>query len=251
MIPAMRIFVDPAELCAGELVVRGDEHHYLARVRRARPGDPIELVDGAGRRAAATIARITATETTLHAGAPELCNGRPPFVRALIPLIKGDRMDACIEKLVEVGVDAIVVWPAARSIARPADTRRDARIAKYRAIAQAAARQSGRAQVPEVASAEDLAAAIAGLPAAGLGLGPGPEPGPGGLRLVLDPTSDAALDPGAATDITIISGPEGGLAPDELDRLASFTPLGLGPRVLRAETAPMVAVALIRAATRS
>jgi 16S rRNA (uracil1498-N3)-methyltransferase len=242
MISEMRIFVDPAELAAGELVVRGDEHHYLARVRRARPGDPVELVDGAGRRASATIARIAAGETTLHAGAPELCACVPPFVRALVPLIKGDRMDACIEKLVEVGVDAIVVWPAARSVARPTDTRRDARIAKYRAIAQAAARQSGRAQVPEVAGAEDLAAAIAGLPL---------DHGPGGLRLVLDPTSDAALEPGAATDITIVSGPEGGLAPDELDRLASFTPLGLGPRVLRAETAPMVAVALIRAATRS
>jgi 16S rRNA (uracil1498-N3)-methyltransferase len=249
MIPAMRIFVDPAELAAGELVVRGDEHHYLARVRRARPGDPVELVDGAGRRASATIARIAAGETTLHAGAPEPCAGKPPFVRALVPLIKGDRMDACIEKLVEVGVDAIVIWPAARSVARPDAARRDARIAKYQAIAQAAARQSGRAQVPEVAGAQDLAAALAGLP--DLGLVPGSGPGHGSLRLVLDPTSDAELDPGAAVDITIVSGPEGGLAPDELDRLASFTPLGLGPRVLRAETAPMVAVALIRAATRS
>jgi 16S rRNA (uracil1498-N3)-methyltransferase len=239
----MRIFVDPAALCAGELVVRGDEHHYLARVRRARPGDPVELLDGTGRRASATIARIAAGETTLHAGPPERCAARLPFVRALVPLIKGDRMDACIEKLVEIGADAIVVWPAARSVARPADTRRDAKLAKYRAIAQAAARQSGRAQVPDVTSAEDLTAAIAGLP--------GHEPGPVSLRLVLDPTSDAALEPGGATDITIVSGPEGGLTPDELDRLASFTPLGLGPRVLRAETAPMVAVALIRAATRS
>lgn len=233
----MRIFVDPAALAAGELVVRGDEHHYLARVRRARPGDPVELVDGAGRRAAATIVRIAGGETTLHAGPPARIAAQPPFVRALVPLIKGDRMDACIEKLVEVGADAIVVWPAARSVARLDDARRDARIAKYRAIAQAAARQSGRAEIPEIVSAEDLAAAIAGLP--------------DGKRLVLDPTSDAALDVGTVADITVVSGPEGGLAPDELDRLAGFTPLGLGPRVLRAETAPMVAVALIRAATRS
>lgn len=241
----MRIFVDPAELVTGELVVRGDEHHYLAHVRRARPGDAVELVDGAGRRAAATITRIAASETTLHASAPERVVAQPPFVRALVPLIKGDRMDACIEKLVEVGVDAIVVWPAARSVARLDDTRRDARIAKYRAIAQAAARQSGRAAVPEVTSAESLGAALAGLP--------------DGQRLVLDPLSQTALgaalevaqSAGTAADITVISGPEGGLAPDEFDRLAGFTPLGLGPRVLRAETAPMIAVALIRAATRS
>jgi len=233
----LRIFVDPELLTAGELVVRGDEHHYLAHVRRARPGDAVELLDGAGRRAAATIARVGDRETALVAAAPETIAAAPPFVRALVPLIKGDRMDSCLEKLVEVGVDAIVVWPAARSVARLDDARRDARLAKYRAIAQAAARQSGRAQVPDVGVADSLAAALAALP--------------DGLRLVLDPTSDAALDAAGAIDITIVSGPEGGLAPDEYDRLAGFVPVGLGPRVLRAETAPVVAVALIRAATRS
>lgn len=233
----MRIFVDPAELVTGDVIVRGDEHHYLAHVRRARPGDPVELVDGCGRRAGATVVRISDDETTLLAGPPEDVVSAPPFVRALVPLIKGDRMDSCIEKLVEVGVDAIVLWRAARSVVRLDDGRRDARLAKYQAIAQAAARQSGRVQVPRVASADDLATALAGLP--------------DGERLVLEPTSEAQLEVGAAADITIISGPEGGLAPDELDRLAGFTPVGLGPRVLRAETAPMIAVALIRAATRS
>ena len=234
----IRLFVDPDRLVAGELVVRGDEHHYLAHVRRARPGDAVELVDGAGRRAAATIARLSERETAVLAGPPELIASAPPFVRALVPLIKGDRMDACIEKLVEVGVDAIVVWPAARSVARLDDARRGARIAKYQAIARAAARQSGRAQVPEIGAATGLAAALAALPG-------------GGHRLVLDPASDAALEVGDATDVTIASGPEGGLTSDERDQLAGFAPLGLGPRVLRAETAPLVAVALIRAATRS
>jgi 16S rRNA (uracil1498-N3)-methyltransferase len=233
----LRIFVDPELLAAGELVVGGDEHHYLAHVRRARPGDAVELLDGTGRRAAATIARIGERDTAIVAGAPEAIAAAPPFVRALVPLIKGDRMDSCIEKLVEVGVDAIVVWPAARSVARLDDARRDARLAKYRAIAQAAARQSGRAQVPDVGAADSLAAALAALP--------------DGMRLVLDPTSDASLEAGDATDVTVVSGPEGGLAPDELDRLSGFVAVGLGPRVLRAETAPMVAVALIRAATRS
>jgi 16S rRNA (uracil1498-N3)-methyltransferase len=232
-----RIFVAPDQLVAGEVTVRGDEHHYLARVRRARPGDTVELVDGAGRRAAATIARLSDGETTLVAGPPEQITAAPPRIRALVPLIKGDRMELCLEKLVEVGVDDVVVWPAARSVARLDDARRDARLAKYRAIAQAAARQSGRAQVPEVSGAASLDAALAALP--------------DGLRLVLDPTSDAALAVGRAADITVVSGPEGGLAPDELDRLAGFAPLGLGPRVLRAETAPVVAVALIRAATRT
>lgn len=233
----MRIFVAPEQLAPGELLVRGDEHHYLARVRRARPGDAVELVDGAGRRAAGVIAQISETEAVLRVAEPEEIAPRPPFVRALVPLIKGDRMDTCLEKLVEVGVDAIVVWPAARSVVKLEDARRGARMAKYAAALQAASRQCGRAQVPTVTWAEDLRTAIAALPA--------------GVRLVLDLASDDALELDAPTDVTLVSGPEGGLSPDELEQVASFTSVGLGPRVLRAETAPVIAIALIRAATRS
>ena len=235
----MRIFVTPEKLAAGELQVSGDEHHYLGRVRRARVGDAIEVVDGQGRRAAAVIERITDGETTLRVEAPEAVIAKPPHVRALVPLIKGDRMDVCIEKLVEVGIDSIVVWPATRSVVRFDDARREGRLAKYRAAVQTAARQCGRAQVPEVSHAADLAAAIASLP--------------DGVRVVLDPAADAPLTITDAADLTIVSGPEGGLTAEELGQLAraGFLAVGLGPRVLRAETAPTIAVALIRAATRS
>ncbi len=229
----------PAALVAGELAVRGDEHHYLGWSRRARPGDAVEVVDGEGRRAAAVIERITETETTLRIAEPTLIVAKPPEIRVLLPLIKGDRMDHALEKLVEVGASAIVVWPAERSVVKlPAD-KRDGRVAKYQAMVQAAARQCGRAHVPTVRYAVDLFIAIAGLPA--------------GDRLVLDPASDTPLATSAAVDVTIASGPEGGLTPLELDQLAKagFGALGLGPRILRAETAPMIAVALIRAATQS
>lgn len=231
----MRIFVSP--LVAGELTVRGDEHHYVMRVRRARIGDAVELVDGEGHRAAATITKITDSETTFAVTAPEAIPAALPFIRVLVPLIKGDRMDTCLEKLVEVGADAIVVWPAARSVVKLEPERRDARIAKYQAALQAASRQSGRAQVPLVTWADDLASALATLPP--------------GSRFVLDPTCDQPLVVDDAIDITIISGPEGGLAASELETLIGFTSIGLGPRVLRAETAPVIAVALVRAATRS
>jgi 16S rRNA (uracil1498-N3)-methyltransferase len=234
----MRIFVAPEALAKGELRISGDEHHYLGRVRRARVGDPVEIVDGHGRRAAATIVKI-GEDTLLDVAEPETIVGKPPHIRALVPLIKGDRMDVCIEKLVEVGVDSIVVWPATRSVARLDDARREGRLAKYRAAVQAAARQCGRAQVPDVTHASDLAAAIASLPP--------------GKRVVLDPSADAPLGVEGDLDVTIASGPEGGLTPDELERLvaAGFVAVGLGPRVLRAETAPTIAVALIRHASRS
>lgn len=232
----VRIFISP--LTAGEVIVRGDEHHYVSRVRRARVGDAIELVDGAGQRARGVIEKIADRETVVRVDAVEAIGDLPPRLRVLVPPIKGDRMDTCIEKLVEAGVDEIVVWPAARAVVRLEGARLASRIEHYQALAQAAARQSGRATVPAVSAASSLAEAIARLP--------------DGARVVLDPSADRGAWP-AADDLTLISGPEGGLAPAEHDVLAAadFTSIGLGPRVLRAETAPVIAVALVRAATYS
>jgi 16S rRNA (uracil1498-N3)-methyltransferase len=236
----MRVFVDAAELVSGELVVRGDEHHYLGRVRRAATSDSIELLDGHGQRASATIIAIGPRETRLRVGAVERVPPPQPVVRVLVPLIKGDRMDDGIEKLVEVGVSEIVVWRARRSVVRLGLREQlDSRRAHYRAVAKAAARQSGCTTVPGVIVCDSLEDALSGLPA--------------GVRFTLVPSADRAPVPSGAQDVTLVSGPEGGLAPDESETLAAagFLPLGLGPRVLRAETAPVVAVALVRAATNS
>ena len=231
----MRIFVRPEMLDEGVLAITGDEHHYLSRVRRARVGDRVELVDGAGRRAAATIATISDAQTELSVGAPEDVPAPVPLVRAAIPWIKGDRMEWCVEKLVEAGADEIVVWPAARAVVQLEGDRLATRIAKLAAAALAAARQCGCAHVPGVASAASLGAALP----------------PDGLTLILDPASDRALDAAGATHVTLVSGPEGGFAPAELEALSAYTAVGLGPRILRAETAPVIATALVRARSRS
>jgi 16S rRNA (uracil1498-N3)-methyltransferase len=234
----VRIYVSP--LTAGDVAVRGEEHHYVARVRRARVGDAIELVDGAGKRARGVIASIRDSETIVRADAVEDVIDAPPRVRVLVPLIKGDRMDTCVEKLVEVGVNEIVLWPAVRAVVKLDGSRLVARVEHYQALAVAATRQSGRAAVPSVSAAASLADAIAKLPSGA------------GARVVLDPAADRGAWP-SDEDVTMISGPEGGFSPAEHDALAaaSFISLGLGPRVLRAETAPVIAVALLRAATQS
>ncbi len=179
---------------------------------------------------AETVVEVTAVESVVEA---------PPHIRVLVPLIKGDRMDLCLEKLVEVGANELVVWRAERSIVKLDAAKRDARLHHYAGVIDAAARQSGRATRPSVRLGE-LREILRGLPA--------------GARHVLEPEADrGALEPGDARDVTIISGPEGGLTPLEREQLvrAGFAALGLGPRMLRAETAPVVAVALIRTATAS
>jgi len=226
----MRIVV--AELRAGELAITGDEHHYLGRVRRVRIGDAIELVDGVGHRATAKIVRMTDGETVVEVGEPETVIEPWPHMRVLLPLIKGDRMDYAIEKLVEVGANEIVVWMAERSIVRLDASKRDARVAHYAAVIEAAAKQSGRTTIPAVSFAE-LRHAIRALPE--------------GERYMLDPDGERVAP--AADDVTLISGPEGGLAWLETEQLAAagFRGMSLGPNTLRAETAPLVAVAVIRA----
>jgi 16S rRNA (uracil1498-N3)-methyltransferase len=229
----VRIFLSP--LVAGEVAVRGDEHHYLARVRRARVGDSVELVNGAGASALAQIMRVARDETLLAVGAPVRVVESPPHMRTLIPWIKGDRMAFCLEKLVEVGANEIVIWPAARAVVRVEADRIDARLARARDTVRAASRQSGRAWVPTVTSATSLAAILEALAP--------------GARVVLDPDAETT-EIGRPADLTMISGPEGGFEPSERETLAraGFTALCLGPRTLRAETAPMIAVALARAA---
>jgi 16S rRNA (uracil1498-N3)-methyltransferase len=308
----MRIFVAPP-LKTGELTITGDEHHYLARVRRAAVGDQLELCDGEGLRASAEVTKITDTQSTLRVGDVQQIADRPPRIRAVLPLIKGERMDTALEKLVETGVDEVVIFPAARSIVKLDAERRPARIEHYQAMAQAAARQSGRASIPTVTWADSLTAAITGLSGALLALDPAADRTdlraalarpPQGLPFdrsdaqAFDESTDIAVtgryqrlpppaenprDPDDVTStgrfvrlpavaagtgdwplqtepsgpfvdrVAIVTGPEGGLAPTELDALAAagFTSVGLGPRVLRAETAPAIVVALVRAITES
>jgi 16S rRNA (uracil1498-N3)-methyltransferase len=249
----MRVFVAAGELVAGELVLRHDEHHYLARVRRAHVGDPVEVIDGTGQRASAVIATIGKDSSSLQVGPVEHVPPPRPLVRVLVPLIKGDRMDDCIEKLVEVGADHIVVWQARRSVVHLEQRDRAQRAAHYQAVARAAARQSGGATIPAVVVCGSLAEAIGELGAADDGRDVNVGVGAAGVRLVLDPASKRAAPPRDAAEVTIASGPEGGLAADESEQLvaAGFQAMGLGPRVLRAATAPVIAVALVRAATDS
>jgi 16S rRNA (uracil1498-N3)-methyltransferase len=237
----IRLFVD--EVRAGEVVIDGGELHYLARVRRGKVGQRVELVDGAGRRAEAIVEAVAADAARLRAGDVEVVPPARPRVRALLPWIKGERMEVCVEKLVEVGCDEIAMWQAAHAIVRVPAEKLEERLQKLRDAVRAAARQCGAANATVVAGGGPLDEVLRGLPEAG-------------LRMVLAPDAAVRLDGNVAAlrdaaDVTIASGPEGGLAADEIVALlaAGFVAIGLGPRVLRAETAPVVAVAVIRATT--
>jgi 16S rRNA (uracil1498-N3)-methyltransferase len=237
-VSARRLFVPPDRLRATPIIVDGDEHHHLARVLRARPGDAITLFDGAGAEVSARIVRIDRDRTELVAdpdGPAGLARAAVPIETPLTLLTavpRGGRMDFLVQKCSELGVSRIVPVITARSVARPEAAKR----ARWEKIAREAARQCGRADVPAVSPPTPLAAALAApdLPDRRLMLSP--EAGGRALRALLPDRAATAL----------LVGPEGGLATAEVDaaRAAGFQDVSLGSRILRVETAAIVAVAL-------
>ena len=146
-------------------------------------------------------------------------------------------MDTTLQKSTELGVSRIVPIASERSVVRLSSNRADRRVDHWRNVVIAACEQCGRNHVPEVAAITDFAAFLN-------------QAGGDGLRVLLVPDSDRdlkQLEP--PREVTLLVGPEGGLAPDERQRAerSGFVPIRFGPRVLRTETAPLAAIAAMQA----
>ena len=235
-----RLFVPAARLTGARLTLAGDEHQHVARVLRARPGDTLTLFDGAGHEIDGTIVTVGKHEVELTLGAPRtgMVTTSPVAITLLVAVPRGERMELIVQKTTELGVGRIVPVVTDRSVVRPDDKHR----ARWERIAREAARQCGRADVPIVDAPASLAEAVSApdLPATRLALWEAER----GRSL-------RAHFAGAATAPTaLLVGPEGGFAAEEIAvaAAAGFVAVGLGPRILRVETAAIVAVALVQAA---
>ena len=146
-------------------------------------------------------------------------------------------MDVTLRKSTELGVSRIVPIASERSVVRLSSDRADKRIAHWRNVVIAACEQCGRNHVPEVAAIIDFAAFLSRAAS-------------DGLQLLLAPDADRdlkQLEP--PSRVTLLVGPEGGLAPEERQRAerSGFVPVRFGPRVLRTETAPLATIAAMQA----
>lgn len=234
-----RLLVSPAALddaaAGAALVIDGDGHHHLARVLRLEPGAPVEVIDGAGRRAATTIDRVEPDRTLLSlAGPVETAPRAGPELISAVALIKGERMDWAIAKLVELGVDRIVPVRCERCVVKVTGARAEARRERYARLAESAARQCGRADLPAIDPIADFAVALSRLDS--------------DARLIFSPVADLPIGealPATCGSIALATGPEGGFTPAEIELAvaAGFIPARLGPRILRAETAAVAALA--------
>ncbi|MFH1812063.1 MAG: RsmE family RNA methyltransferase [Pseudomonadota bacterium] len=233
-----RIFVPPDRLCAGELLLDEDEARYVARVLRLGEDIEVELFDGQGRRARATLVQVDKKHVRCEAQ-PPVDDPAPagPAVTSLVPLIKGERLDLCLRMLTELGVQAVQLVACERSVVASSDE--GGRLERLQRVVKAAARQCGRGQVPRLDACVPLREAVAR--ASGLCLFGDPAALPG---QVVDSETVAGAQ------LWLCTGPEGGFTEDERAALRErqFRPLFLGPHVLRAETAAVAALAVVQQA---
>jgi 16S rRNA (uracil1498-N3)-methyltransferase len=216
----------------------GDEGRHAATVRRIRPGERIDVADGAGRLARCVVDRAEAGRLLLTVESVRDVEPRLPRLVLVQALAKGGRDELAVETATELGVDAVVPWQAARSVVRWAGPDKvDKGRRRWEATALAAAKQSRRATVPPVRPMVDTRA-LARTAA-------------GACLLVLHEEAEtpltAASPPAGVEEVLLAVGPEGGIGDDELAELtaAGARPVRLGPEVLRSSSAGPAAITVL------
>ncbi|MFC2262972.1 MAG: 16S rRNA (uracil(1498)-N(3))-methyltransferase [Corynebacterium matruchotii] len=232
----------PTPPTVGEVIeLTGDEGRHAVSVKRTSVGEQIELVDGHGTRAVITVTGVSGKDRLT--GVVDCAANEPasrPTVTVIQALPKAARSELTVDLLTQAGADVIVPWQAGRSVANWGK-KQDKGLAKWRAAARAAAKQSRRSRIPEITPVADQAAVVALIQAAPLA-----------LMLHEDATGKITDQPVAQADsVVLIIGPEGGISPAELDAFtaAGAHPVRLGPEVLRTASAGMVALAALGAVT--
>lgn len=212
--------------------------HHATRVLRLREGDPIVLFNGRGGEFNASVV-LDGKHVDANVIAFDAVERESALSITLVQSwIASDKLDWLIEKSVELGVHAIVLAPSQRSVVRLADDRRTRRIERLREIIVAACTQCGRNRIPSIEASASFrdALELQGETSLGLLL----EPNSGGARIAKAQLIDRC--------IKVLVGPEGGFDPEELAlaKAAGYYPYQLGPRILRTETAGLVALAALQ-----
>ncbi len=237
----MRLFVDAALAAGAELALPpGAARH--AQVRRVQPGDELLLFDGAGSDWPARVLAVGRSEVRVQVGAPCVVDKELPLIVTLaLVMPANERMDTLVEQATQLGVARVQPLLSERSVLRLAGERAERKREHWQGVAQAACEQCGRARVPAIEPIRALAHWLRHLP-------PTQALNSTSTRLLLSLAPGAPALPQVVFSggaVCSLSGPEGGLTADEEAAAvaAGFAPTALGPRVLRAETAPLAVLA--------
>jgi 16S rRNA (uracil1498-N3)-methyltransferase len=233
------------QLQSGDVVALPDEVTRHVQVLRLQPGDAIVLFDGSGGEYSAEIVEMERRDTKVRIDSFRGIEAEPPYRLTLAQGIAGsDKMDWLIEKAVELGATSFVPVTTSRSVVRLSGERAQRRQAHWQRIVQSACEQCGRNRLPDVAPTRDIGTWLDSIPAT---------PGDGELRVILSPRASASFatlpqDPPKG-EVIVLVGPEGGFSSAEEAAAEShgFVAVGLGPRILRTETAGIAVLAALAA----
>lgn len=224
---------------ADSLTLDGPEGHHAATVQRLRVGAELLLADGRGGTAAAVVTVVGRGSLELNVTFRGYVDASVPRLVVVQGIAKGDRGELAVQAMTEVGVDEIVPWAASRSVVQWRGDRGVRARDRWAATAREAAKQARRAWLPVMAGAPDESTSTVARRIAGAAAG-----------FVLHEKADERLssaDLPQTGEIVLVVGPEGGIAPNELDAFAEAggRPVRLGPAVLRTSTAGVAALAVL------
>lgn len=239
---ALHFLLDEAVTAGvGETVtLTGAEARHAATVRRVRVGEAVTVGDGFGAWLQGEVESIVPGEVVIRVSARADAAPAHPRLVLVQALAKGDRDELAVQAATELGVDDVLPWQASRSVSRWDGPKAAKGRARWATIVREAAKQAHRAWVPTVA--EPVTTAQLAKVAASARV------------LVLEPTAEDALTSldltGDDRDLVLVVGPEGGIAPEELQSLqtAGAQLVRLGDTVLRTSTAGPAALAIVSAA---
>lgn len=235
-----RFFISPEQLIQPVPQLTGPDAHHLRSVLRLKKGDPIIVFDGNGNEYKTRIAEIEPDKVDLAQLVPVPGDAESPLRITLAQgFLKDKKMDRLVRPLTELGIDRWIPFRAGRSVSIPDEKRLQARCQRWRKLSLEALKQCGRSRMMTIVPEASLGAVLAHALEDDLKI------------IFYEGTTSILL--GKITNhqpqrAMVIVGPEGGFAPEEVAEAEAqgFHAVGLGPRILRAETAALAASALVQ-----
>lgn len=236
-----RFFVDKEYIKEEKILISGSDAHHIARSLRMAEGDALTVSDGEGMEYDCTLSRIRDEECeclvhTAHQSERE----SPVAVTLCMAYPKGDKLEVVIQKAVELGASRIIPFESARCIKRPKAEKVEKQLQRLQRIAEEAAKQCGRARIPEVSSPCSFGEMLSEATKSSLALLCYEDESKTSIKQVLQGNK-------GADSIAVIIGSEGGFSPEEAEaaKAAGAVAVTLGKRILRCETAPAFALSAI------
>lgn len=241
--PRFFVQLDKIDFEHNTVLIEGEDAHHISRSLRMAKGESLTVCDMQGREYDCTIRDFCDdSSVTAEITACSDCKSEPPYEATVYQgLPKGDKLDTVIQKSVECGAFAVRTFESSRCIAKEKSESGDKKLARRKKIALEAAKQSGRGRVPEILPTVSFKEAVEEAAKADIPLFCYEDEHTVSLRAALKNGLKKAKDAGVVKPtVSVMIGSEGGFSPEEAvyARKQGMLTVGLGPRILRTETAP-------------